>query len=117
MGTLLTVLTIIVCVLLIAVVLIQNPKGGGLAIGGSGSQLMGVQKTTDFLEKTTWTLAILLIVLAMSAKMSSTPETSTGEESELKEKVENAPVAAPQAQPTAPAPAAQPAAPAPEKEK
>jgi len=108
MGTLITVLIIIVSILLIAVVLVQNSKGGGLATGGSGSQIMGVQKTTDFLEKATWTLAILLIVLSMTAKMGSAPVAHVGEESELKEKVENAPVSAPQNQPTTPAPAAAP---------
>lgn len=113
MGTLLTVLTIIVCVLLIAVVLIQNSKGGGLATGGSGSQIMGVQKTSDFLEKATWTLAIALIVLAMFSKMGSgTAQGPVQEESELKEKIENTPNAPAQNQPAAPAPGGN-AAPAP----
>jgi preprotein translocase subunit SecG len=105
MGTLLTVLTIIVCVLLIVVVLIQNSKGGGLATGGSGSQIMGVQKTSDFLEKATWSLAIALIVLAMFSKMGTgTSQGPVQEESELKEKIENTPVAPVQNQPSAPAP-------------
>ncbi len=65
------VFSIITAVLLIIVVLAQNPKGGGLSsqFGGSGaSQLMGVKKTTDFLEKATWTLAIVLMLLTMSSK-------------------------------------------------
>jgi len=48
--------------------MVQNPKGGGLAstFGGGGSQQMGgVQKTTDFLDKSTWTLAILLLALIL----------------------------------------------------
>ena len=50
------VLIFIICILLIIVVLIQNSKGGGLASGFTGSQIMGVRKTADFLEKATWTL-------------------------------------------------------------
>ncbi|MEQ9423273.1 MAG: preprotein translocase subunit SecG [Cyclobacteriaceae bacterium] len=70
-------LALIVAVLLILVVLAQNPKGGGLSsqFGGQGaSQIMGVKKTTDFLEKATWFLAIFLMVLAMSSKFAFTPE-------------------------------------------
>ncbi len=70
--------TIITAILLIIVVLAQNPKGGGLSsqFGGSGaSQLMGVKKTTDFLEKATWTLAIVLMVLTMSSKFAFEPNT------------------------------------------
>jgi preprotein translocase subunit SecG len=60
------VLIFIVCVLLILVVLVQNSKGGGLASNFSSSnQFMGVRKTADFLEKTTWTLAIALLVLSL----------------------------------------------------
>jgi len=51
----------------VLVVLVQNPKGGGLSssFGGSGNQIMGAKKTTDFLEKATWTLAIALISLSL----------------------------------------------------
>ncbi|MEP1033182.1 preprotein translocase subunit SecG [Ekhidna sp.] len=62
-------LIVIVAVLLILVVLAQNPKGGGLSsqFGGSGtSQLMGVKKTGDLLEKLTWGFAIILLVLSVS---------------------------------------------------
>lgn len=60
---------ILICaVLLILVVLVQNSKGGGLASGFSqGNQVMGVKKTTDFLEKATWTLAICLAVFCLAA--------------------------------------------------
>ena len=48
------------------VVLVQNGKGGGLAANfASQNQVMGVRKTTDFLEKTTWVLAIAMIVLCL----------------------------------------------------
>ena len=63
----LVILAIVACVLLILVVLVQNPKGGGLSstFGGMSNQVMGVQRTTDFLEKSTWTLmgAVALIAL------------------------------------------------------
>ncbi|HRY97953.1 MAG TPA: preprotein translocase subunit SecG [Bacteroidales bacterium] len=68
MGTfiLVSVLILIACVLLILVVLVQNSKGGGLASSFAGSnQIMGVRKTADFLEKSTWTLAIALLVLSL----------------------------------------------------
>ena len=62
----LLIIAIIVCVLLVLIVLIQNPKGGGLSSNfSSSSQLMGVQKTGDFLEKGTWFLAIALMVLSL----------------------------------------------------
>lgn len=50
------------------VVLIQNPKGGGLGAGfggGSSSVMGGVKQTTDFLEKATWTLVVALFVLSI----------------------------------------------------
>lgn len=61
-----TVLIIIVGLLLGLVVLIQNPKGGGLASGFSGAnQFGGVQRTNDFLDKSTWTLVIALFALCV----------------------------------------------------
>jgi preprotein translocase subunit SecG len=65
------VLITIVCFLLILVIMVQNPKGGGLSstLGGS-TQLGGVQKTTDFLDKSTWTLAIVLILLIFLSSLS-----------------------------------------------
>ena len=68
--SLISVLIIVVGVLLTLIVLVQNSKGGGLASNFSGSnQVMGVRKTTDFLEKATWTLAIALLVLSLAASM------------------------------------------------
>jgi preprotein translocase subunit SecG len=58
----------IVAFLLIVIIMVQNPKGGGLSssFGGGGTQqLGGVQKTTDFLDKSTWTLAIIMIALIL----------------------------------------------------
>ncbi|WP_445381264.1 preprotein translocase subunit SecG [Robiginitalea sp. IMCC44478] len=62
------ILIIVVCLLLMLVVMVQNPKGGGLSssFGGGGNQVVGgVKKTGDFLDKSTWTLASLLIVLIL----------------------------------------------------
>ncbi|AWM14143.1 preprotein translocase subunit SecG [Flavobacterium sp. NRK F10] len=56
----------IVCFLLILAIMVQNPKGGGLSSTFGGSQqLGGVQKTTDFLDKSTWTLGGILIALIL----------------------------------------------------
>lgn len=63
-----SVLILIVCILLVLIVLVQNSKGGGLASGfASNNQIMGVRKTSDFLEKATWGLAGLLLVLSLFA--------------------------------------------------
>ncbi|MCK9421937.1 MAG: preprotein translocase subunit SecG [Bacteroidales bacterium] len=63
---LISVLILIVCVLMVLVVLVQNSKGGGLASNfASSNQFMGVRKTADFLEKTTWTLAIVMLFLSL----------------------------------------------------
>lgn len=68
MATLISVLIVITCILLSLIVLVQNPKGGGLASGfGGAAQIGGVQKTNDFLEKATWTLAIVLVVLSIAS--------------------------------------------------
>lgn len=67
MQTFLIVLIILASALLGFIVLIQNPKGGGLASGFAGSSnLMGVQRTGDFLEKGTWGLAIALMVFCLA---------------------------------------------------
>ncbi len=64
---LLVVLIIITSILLGLIVLVQNPKGGGLASNfASSNQFMGARKTADFLEKTTWTLAVVLLVFSLA---------------------------------------------------
>ena len=66
--TIFLVLIILVCILLMLVIMVQNPKGGGLSssFGGGGNQVVGgVKKTGDFLDKSTWTLATLLVVLIL----------------------------------------------------
>ena len=61
------ILIILACVILGFIILVQNPKGGGLAgnMGGFSNQLMGVKQTTDVLEKGTWTLAIVVALLCV----------------------------------------------------
>ncbi len=68
MVTALTILLGLNGLLLILVVLVQNPKGGGLdsTFGGSGAnQMLGAARSSDFVEKLTWGLAITLFVLAI----------------------------------------------------
>ena len=64
------ILIIIVAIALILIVMVQNPKGGGLSssFGGGGAQsLGGVQSTNNFLDRTTWTLAIAMFALILLA--------------------------------------------------
>ncbi len=66
METVLSFLIILASVLLIIVVFVQNPKGGGLSTDlGSAHQLGGVKKTNDFIEKATWSLAGFIMVLSI----------------------------------------------------
>lgn len=91
MTILLLVIAVIVCILLGLIVLIQNPKGGGLASNFSASsQLMGVQKTGDFLEKGTWILAITLMVLSLAINVSVKSGGTTSGDSDLKKQIDNA---------------------------
>tara|TARA_B110000438_G_scaffold12845_1_gene12461 strand:+ start:53 stop:376 length:324 start_codon:yes stop_codon:yes gene_type:complete len=85
-------LIIITCILLVLIIMVQNPKGGGLSSAfGGGNQIMGARKTSDFLEQTTWILAIVLVILALSSvgvanlsddETQSLPEQSITEEME-----------------------------------
>ena len=77
---------LLVAVILILIVMVQNPKGGGLSssFGGGGQQLGGVQKTTDFLDRSTWILATLLLVLILLSNFGlNTGGTKTTNESKL----------------------------------
>jgi preprotein translocase subunit SecG len=68
MITAMTIFTALICVLLMAVVLIQNPKGGGVdsTFGGqSANQMFGAAKSTDFVEKLTWGLAAALFIMCI----------------------------------------------------
>ena len=94
MYLLLVILMVIAALLMCFIVLIQNSKGGGLASGFSSSnQIMGVRKTTDVLEKTTWGLAIFMVVMSIaSAYVLPSASQQTGsviEEQALKEEKTN----------------------------
>lgn len=71
MALLFLILIIICCVILGLVILIQNPKGGGLAsnIAGFSNQFMGVKQTTDVLEKGTWIFAAIIGVLCLTSSL------------------------------------------------
>lgn len=90
MYQLITILLIIVCVLLVLIVLVQNSKGGGLASNfQSAGQVMGVRKTADFLEKTTWSLAGALLFLAIVGT-AFIPRNQGTEQSRVQKQVETA---------------------------
>lgn len=66
--TIITILIVIACLAIIGIVLIQNPKGGGIASNfGALNQIGGVKQTTEGVEKVTWILAISLVVLCLAA--------------------------------------------------
>ncbi len=63
-------IVLFISILLILIVLVQNPKGGGLASGFSSSnQIMGVKRTADFIEKATWGFAAAIVILSILATM------------------------------------------------
>lgn len=124
MFVILSILIVIACLLLIGAVLIQKSKGGGLASNySSGNQFMGYRKTTDFIEKATWSLAIFICVLSIvsaftvKTPISSSVKPSTPAQTTAPAAAPATPAAKPAAAPaqkTAANPAAAPAA-APEK--
>jgi preprotein translocase subunit SecG len=111
MFTTFIILACIASILLILAVLIQNPKGGGIAANFSAAnQIAGVKKTNEFVEKATWTLAISLFVLSIGSRFVYTQ--SEAERNSFLERVEESTinsVAAPNPAVTAPNPDAQPA--------
>ena len=117
MFTAILVLMVIVAILLIIVVLIQNPKGGGLSgeFGGGASQMFGVQRSGDIVEKLTWGFFTFIIVGSLLSGVLAKTSNSGVDESLNVEKAQTvpAPAAAPSAIPTpAPATTPTPAAPA-----
>ena len=73
------VLIMIASILLIVMVMAQNPKGGGLSgtFGGTSSAQFGVQRTNDFMEKATWTLgAIIVVMILLSVILTAKPTQS-----------------------------------------
>ena len=99
------ILLVIVCIALGLFVLIQNPKGGGLATGGSGSNMFGVQRTGDVLEKGTWVLLALVVVLTLTiTTIAKTGGSASGGDSKIQQQLDNS-VAPPPIGGMAPAPA------------
>jgi preprotein translocase subunit SecG len=96
MTTFLIILLIIICVALGLFVLIQNPKGGGLATGGSGSNMFGVQRTGDVLEKGTWVLLTLIVVLSLAiTTVGKSGGGATGGVSKVQEQLDKTPTPSP----------------------
>ncbi len=86
-----TILIFIVALLLILIVLVQDSKGGGLASGfASSNQVMGVRKTTDFLEKTTWTLIGIVLFGSILSTTFINRNIGNERQSALKEQVDQA---------------------------
>ena len=85
-----SIIVIIACIIQVLVVLVQNSKGGGLAANfTSAGQSMGIRKTADFLEKSTWTLAATILILCVVAT-ATIPRGSTIERSRIENSIQNA---------------------------
>ncbi len=83
----------IVAVLLVLIIMVQNPKGGGLSssFGGGGSQSVGggVQSTTNFLDKSTWALSIALLALVLLSNFSVPNKNNVPNDTTIQETIEN----------------------------
>lgn len=102
MFTVLVVLSVLIAVLLTLIVVVQNSKGGGLASQFAASNsVMGVQKTTDFLEKATWSLTAIMVVLCVASAAFINSSKTVDSASAVKDVIEqaapaqSAPVASP----------------------
>jgi preprotein translocase subunit SecG len=91
----LIILLIIICVALGLFVLIQNPKGGGLAAGTSGSNMFGVQRTGDVLEKGTWVLLTLVVVITLCITTVAKTGTTGNGSSKIQEQLDKTPTPSP----------------------
>ena len=90
--TLFLILIMIVAFLLILIIMVQNPKGGGLSssFGGGGTQALGgVQNTTNFLDKSTWTLSIVLLMLILLSNFVAPKVNAIDTSSEIENTLEN----------------------------
>lgn len=106
MYIVLSILIILVCVLLTLVVLIQNPKGGGIAANfAAPSQIMGVKRSSDVIEKATWILAIALITVALLSNFvrPTGPVEAEATESRIQGALENTTATPPSTTPAPPA--------------
>ena len=92
MYTLVVILILIVSVLVGLIVLVQNSKGGGLVSNfGGANQMMGVRQTSDFLEKATWTLGGVLVVLCLISSITIPKNIKEGNalDTEMRQQIEN----------------------------
>jgi preprotein translocase subunit SecG len=89
MNIALVILLLIICLVLGFFVLIQNPKGGGLAgnFGGLGQQMMGVQQSTDTVEKGTWILGAIMGALCIIMVMFGAGDRKSGGKSKAEEAI------------------------------
>ena len=100
-------LILVASVILILAILVQNPKSGMAANFGASNQVMGVRQTANFLEKTTWYVAIAIVVLSLlsTVAMSSYKKVSASQSDsvieQLMETTEEAPVMPNQVEATA----------------
>jgi preprotein translocase subunit SecG len=80
MITVFLIVLILASAILGIIVLIQNPKGGGLAgnIAGFSNQFMGVKQTTDVLEKGTWLFAAIIAVLCITSSIFISAKSASG---------------------------------------
>ncbi|MFI3262370.1 MAG: preprotein translocase subunit SecG [Rikenellaceae bacterium] len=88
MYTFFIILIIIASILLILAVLAQHPKSGMAANFGASNQVMGVRQTTDFLEKSTWVIAISIFVLTLLATMTMPTDGVVGSKSIIEEGIQ-----------------------------
>lgn len=97
MFQLIIILAGLVAILLIFIVLIQNPKGGGISSGfSSGNQILGVKGTNAFVEKATWGLAIALLTLTLLSNVFlSSKTTITDNEPLINQKLDELPEGTP----------------------
>jgi preprotein translocase subunit SecG len=85
-----SIIIIIACIIQVMIVLVQNSKGGGLAANfTSAGQSMGIRKTADFLEKSTWTLAAAILILCVVAT-ATIPRGAVSERSRIENSIQNA---------------------------
>jgi preprotein translocase subunit SecG len=79
MLSIILIIGIIAAALMIVIVLIQNPKGGGLAANFSSSnQIFGVQRTSEGVEKLTWIFAALILFVSLAASSYNGQKSTTG---------------------------------------
>lgn len=90
MTVFLVILGVLLSIVLVLVILIQNPKGGGLSSGFSSSNnIIGVKRTGDFLENGTWGIAIAIMAIAIIVNIGSPKSGSVqNKDSKIQEQID-----------------------------